>query len=66
MSSFVELIPGAIAALFATTSDTGYLTQTDRYGLLAAILDETFALEEQEAVNRILHGIRTGKLQLID
>ena len=43
----VQLIPGAISAILASVTDTGTLTLSDRYGLLAATLDEN--LDECES-----------------
>lgn len=36
----VNLLPGAINELIATITDTHFLTQADRYDMMAAILDE--------------------------
>ncbi|NJL02975.1 MAG: hypothetical protein HC838_01845 [Spirulinaceae cyanobacterium RM2_2_10] len=64
MLNNIELIPGAISAILADTADTGILTQGDRYGLLAAILDENLPDDERRAVNRILRAVRRGRVQL--
>jgi hypothetical protein len=36
----IQLIPGAISELLAVVRDTHKITKADRYGLMAAILDE--------------------------
>lgn len=60
----VQLLPGSIAEILASTSKTGRLSESDRYGLLAATLDETLDEEERRAINRLLHAIRRGQVQL--
>ncbi|NJL02972.1 MAG: hypothetical protein HC838_01860 [Spirulinaceae cyanobacterium RM2_2_10] len=62
MLNTIQLLPGAIPAILADTAETGVLTQSDRYGLLAAILDERLPDEERRAVNRILHAINRGRV----
>ncbi|MBP0019704.1 MAG: hypothetical protein J7647_19395 [Cyanobacteria bacterium SBLK] len=59
----LQLIPGALSEIFATVCDTGILTLGDRYGLMAAILDENLGDNERRAVNRILRAVRRGKIQ---
>ena len=58
------LLPGAISEIFATTTETGILTLSDRYGLMAATLDENLAEEERRVVNRLLRSIRRGRIQV--
>ncbi|MBC6479574.1 MAG: hypothetical protein GDA56_19145 [Hormoscilla sp. GM7CHS1pb] len=60
----VKLIPGAIAEILASSSDSGVLTLTDRYGLMAAILDESLDEQEQRAVNRLLRAVLRGKIKI--
>ncbi|MGK7923755.1 MAG: hypothetical protein AB4290_00630 [Spirulina sp.] len=50
----MQLIPGAIAEILASTADTGVLTLSDRYGLMAAILDDTLEEQERRAIDRVL------------
>lgn len=66
MAPQLQLIPGSIAAILASTSQTGCITKADRYGLLAATLDESITPEEREAMNRLLRAIRKGKIKIID
>lgn len=66
MSSHLQLIPGSIAEILASSRETGCITKSDRYGLLAATLDESLDQEDREAVNRLLYAIRRGKIQIID
>lgn len=60
----LELIPGAIYEILATVADKGHLTEGDRYGLLAACLDENLDEDERRAVNRLLHSILRGKVKI--
>lgn len=56
----VQLLPGAISEIFVTVSETGILTQNDRYGLMAAILDENLEEEERRAIDRMFRAIKRG------
>lgn len=61
----LQLLPGAIAEMLASVSDTGTLTLGDRYGLLAATLDDSLSEEERRAVNRLLRAVIRGKVKVI-
>ncbi|MEM9539182.1 MAG: hypothetical protein AAGA60_06675 [Cyanobacteria bacterium P01_E01_bin.42] len=65
MFNSIVLLPGAIAEIFATATETGILTQSDRYGLMAATLNENLAEEERRVVNRLLRAIKRGRIQLV-
>ena len=58
----IELLPGAISEIFASVADTGVLTLSDRYGLMAATLQEDLADEERRAIDRILRFVKRGKI----
>lgn len=63
----LSLLPTALSDLFAQASTTGKITLADRYGLMAAILDDTFVSEEDRySIDRLLHAIRQGRLQVVD
>ena len=62
----LNLLPSAISELFAQASTTGAITKADRYGLMAAILDETLGEEERRAIDRMLHALRRGRLQMVN
>jgi hypothetical protein len=62
----INLLPSAIAELFAQTTRTGVITKADRYGLMAAILDETITQEEKQAIDRMLHALRRGRLRMVN
>ena len=60
----LQLLPGALFELFASAVDTGTLTLSDRYGLMAALLDEHLTEEEEQIVNRLLYSVRRGNIKL--
>jgi len=60
------LLPGALADLFAQVSQTGRITLADRYGLMAAILDDSLAEEERASIDRLLYATRLGRMQLVE
>ncbi len=62
----VQLLPGAIAELFAQASITRTLTIADRYGLMAAVLDDSLTEEERRAVDRLLRATCRGQVQLVN
>ncbi|HEY9866988.1 MAG TPA: hypothetical protein V6D21_22635 [Candidatus Obscuribacterales bacterium] len=62
----VQLLQSALSDLFAQVNATGNLTVADRYGLLAAILDESLSEEERRCVDRLLRGVYRGKIKIVD
>lgn len=64
MLNQLQLLPGAISEMLASVADTGRLTLLDRYGLLAAALDEHLPEEERLAVNRLLRAIARGRVEV--
>ncbi|MBE9040134.1 hypothetical protein IQ235_04915 [Oscillatoriales cyanobacterium LEGE 11467] len=60
----VQLIPGAISEILASVADTGYLTIGDRYGLMAATLDESLSEEDRLSANRLLRSVLRGRVKL--
>jgi hypothetical protein len=64
MFTQLQLIPGAISEILASVSETGILTVGDRYGLLAATLDENLDDDERRAVNRIIRSVVRGKVKM--
>ncbi len=66
MSAPIQVLPGAIAELFAQVSVSGVITLADRYGLMAAVFDESLSDEERHAVNRILRAACRGQLKFVN
>ena len=62
----INLIPGAINDLIATVNDTHCLTKADRYGMMAAILDESTSDEERGSLDRLLRSFVKGRIQVCD
>ena len=60
----VQLLPGAINEIMASVAETSSLTQSDRYGLMAAMLDDSISEEERCSVDRLLRSIVKGRVQL--
>lgn len=60
----LQLLPGAVAEIVASSSETGYLTLADRYGLMAAIADESLDEDERRAINRLLRLVQRGSIAL--
>lgn len=61
----LNLLPGAINELIASVSETHQLTLLDRYGLMAAILDENASEEELRSIDRLIRSFLRGKIQVI-
>jgi uncharacterized protein YbgA (DUF1722 family) len=59
------LLPTALSELFAQVTTTRQITLADRYGMMAALLDETLSLEDRQALDRVLYWWRRGKIQLV-
>ncbi|ABG52610.1 hypothetical protein Tery_3521 [Trichodesmium erythraeum IMS101] len=62
----IHLLPFALGDLFANANSTGYITLADRYGLMAAIFDDSLAEDEKLSVNRLLRSICKGRIKVID
>ncbi len=60
------LLPGALSDLFAQVSSSGRMTKADRYGLMAAILNEDLGTEERSVIDRLLRAVRRGHLTVVD
>lgn len=62
----LNLIPGAIAELTISVVETHRLTLADRYGLMAAVLDDTLSEDERRSVDRLIRSLVRGKIQVVD
>ncbi len=60
------LLPTALPELFAQSSSTGRLTLADRYGMMATIMDVHSTQEELHLIDRLLYGLRRGRIQVVD
>lgn len=66
MFAQVRLLPGAIADLFAQVSRSGKITLADRYGLMAALLDDSLSQEERDAIDRMLYSLYRGRMKVVN
>ncbi|HAG82042.1 MAG TPA: hypothetical protein DD379_02345 [Cyanobacteria bacterium UBA11162] len=66
MNMQLRLIPGAIADLFAQVAYSGKITLADRYGLMAALLEDSLTDEERASVDRLLYGCRRGRMKIVN
>lgn len=62
----VKLLPGGIADLFAQASICKKITWADRYGLMAALLEDQLTEEERNSIDRLLHSLCQGRMQVVD
>ncbi|MBD1896461.1 MULTISPECIES: hypothetical protein [unclassified Coleofasciculus] len=64
----VQICPldSAIAELFAQATYTGSITLADRYGLMAALLQDAISEEDQRAIDRLLYAVRKNRLKVVD
>lgn len=58
----VSLLPGAVSELFAQAIESGRITLNDRYGLMAAILEDSLEVEERQAIDRLLRSVCRRKI----
>ncbi|MCC3501937.1 MAG: hypothetical protein JGK23_03335 [Microcoleus sp. PH2017_19_SFW_U_A] len=66
MQTPVNLIPSALGELFAEVNHRGYITIADRYGLLAAIFDETLTEDDKRSIDRLLRSVCRALITLIN
>jgi hypothetical protein len=62
----LRLLPSALFDLYAQTATSGGITLADRYGLLAAILEESLSDDERSVLDRILWAIYRGKMEILN
>ncbi|NJP11827.1 MAG: hypothetical protein HC866_22090 [Leptolyngbyaceae cyanobacterium RU_5_1] len=60
------LLPAALAELFAQVTVTRKITVADRYGMMAALCDDSIGEEELRVVNRILYALKQGRIRVVD
>lgn len=62
----LQLLPTALSELFVQVMTTRKITLADRYGIQAALCDETLSEEEVHVINRLLYALRKGQIQVVD
>lgn len=60
------LLQFALAELFVQASHSGNITLADRYGLLAALLQDSLTEEEKNSIDRLLYGVLKGRLKMVN
>ncbi|MDJ1179338.1 hypothetical protein PJF56_10725 [Roseofilum sp. BLCC_M91] len=66
MEFSLNLLPCALSDVIVQAYTKRELTQADRYGLMAAILEQNLTEEEQHAIDRLIHSYYRGRLKLTD
>jgi hypothetical protein len=66
MMPAISLLPGSISELFVEASMTRKITLADRYGIMAALLDEAISEDEIHCINRLLHALRQGRVRIVN
>ena len=65
MSVQLRLLPGAISDLFAESSNSNQITLADRYGLLAALLEDSITEEERASIDRMLYSLHRRRIRVV-
>lgn len=60
------VLPGAISELFVQATQSGQLTQADRYAIAAALLSGHITAEEQASIDRLLRAIKRHRVVISD
>ena len=66
MEPQVMLLPFGLPEMLAQVTETGCITVADRYGLMAAVLDESLGDEHRSCIDRMLHALHRGRLKVVD
>lgn len=61
----IRLLPGAVSDLFAQASSSSKITLADRYGLLAALLEDSLPEDERASIDRILYALYRGRMKVV-
>lgn len=64
--SEIKPLPGAVNEIIASVTDHRRLTQADRYGLLAALLDQSLDQEERRSIDRLLRSVVRGRVEVVE
>ena len=62
----IQLLPHALPEMFAQVTATGKLTLADRYAIKAAVLDDSLAEEDRQAIDRLIYACKKGRVQMVD
>jgi hypothetical protein len=59
------LLPNGFSELYASAILSHQVTLADRYGMLAAVLDETLTDEERYGLNRLIRLVCRGQIEIV-
>lgn len=62
----IRLLPGAVSDLFVQVTITGKITLADRYGLMAALLEDSLAEDERDSIDRLIHAFYRGRMHIVN
>lgn len=57
-------IPGAMSDIYAQVTRSKEVTLADRYGMQALLLADRLEEEDRHCLDRLLYGLRRGRLRL--
>jgi hypothetical protein len=60
------LLPSALSEMFADVMTSRRITLADRYGLMAAVLDESLDDEARYSIDRLLRAICRGRVKIVN
>ena len=56
----------SISEIFYQIWQTKQITSRHRWGLMSALMTDSLTEDERDAIDRLLHGVRRGWLQIKD
>lgn len=62
----IDLLPSALSEMFVDVSTTRKVTLADRYGMMAALLDESLEQDDLRAIDRILYSIHRKRVSVVN
>jgi hypothetical protein len=62
----VCLLPGMLSELYAQVSCSGTITLADRYGLMAALLEDSLSAEDRELLDRLFRALYRRRLKVVN
>lgn len=62
----LNLLPSVFSEMFFNAIQSGSLNKTDRYGIMAALLENRLDVEEQKAIDLLLRAAAKGRIALVD
>lgn len=66
MIVYVNFYKQTISEIFYQIWQTGQITSRHRWGLMSALMQDSLSQDERDAIDRLLHAVRRGWLQIRD